>query len=174
VPESPGKVVLFGGPAGAGKSTVARAWCAARETAAHVELDAVRGLIVSGLADPQKPGRRQDEQYMLSAAATCGLARTFADAGVDVAVDDVLEPDAFEQVWRPLLDGLDWRIVIVLPALEETLARSTAREKRVLQEHTRRQHERCSAWPAADRIDTTGLSVADSLRLVEAALAEAG
>ena len=174
MPASHGTIVLFGGPAGAGKSTLARAWCATRATAAHIELDAIRGLIVSGLADPQKRGARQDEQYRLSVAAACGLAQTFAQAGVDVAVDDVLEPAAFEQLWRPLLAALDWRVVIVLPTLAETLARSAARGKRVLERHTRRQHERCSAWPAARRIDTTGLSVAAGLRLVEAALADAG
>jgi chloramphenicol 3-O-phosphotransferase len=31
-------VVLFGGPAGAGKSTLARLWCSTRERAAHIEL----------------------------------------------------------------------------------------------------------------------------------------
>ena len=35
-------LVPFGGPAGAGKSTLARTWCAARERAVHIELDAVR------------------------------------------------------------------------------------------------------------------------------------
>ena len=161
------KVVLFGGPAGAGKSTLARAWCATRERAAHVELDRVRQLVVQGLADPQRPGELQEEQYALSVEATCALARAFADGGYDVAVDDVLEPDAFERHWRPALAGLDWDVVIVLPSLEETLARSRGRGKRVLEAHTRSQHAACSRWPAAHRIDTTGLTVEESLRLLQ-------
>ena len=167
-----GRVVLFGGPAGAGKSTLARAWCATRERAAHVELDEVRRLIVAGLADPQEPNDTQAEQYGVSVAATCALGSAFAAAGYDVAVDDVLEPETFERYWRAELEGLDWSIVIVLPSLEETLARSAAREKRVQERHTRDQHRACSGWPASARIDTTGLSVAESLRLVEDAVAQ--
>jgi ribosomal protein S18 acetylase RimI-like enzyme len=50
-----GRMVMFTGPAGAGKTTLARAWCATRQRAVHVELDEVRHLIVSGLEDPQAP-----------------------------------------------------------------------------------------------------------------------
>jgi chloramphenicol 3-O-phosphotransferase len=167
----PGKTVLFGGPAGAGKSTLARAWCATRSKAVHVELDAVRSLIVSGLADPQAEGDLQAEQYEVSVAAVCELARAFAAAGYDVAIDDVLEPDVFARSWRPRLHDLDWRLVVVVPSLAETLARSSSRRKRVLDRHTREQHRRCSSWPPRLRVDTTGLSVAASLELVEEALA---
>lgn len=51
----PGLLVLFGGPAGAGKSTPARAWCAAQARAVHIGLDRVREMIVGGRADPQQP-----------------------------------------------------------------------------------------------------------------------
>src|SRR5688572_5068645 len=121
-------LLLLGGPAGAGKSTVARAWCASRASAAHVQLDEVRHLIVAGRADPQQAGPLQSNQYTLSVRASLALARTLLEAGYDVAVDDVLEPAAFERDWRPLLHGLDWRIVIVLPDLEEVLRRSRPRE----------------------------------------------
>lgn len=47
-----GRMVMFTGPAGAGKSTLARAWCATRPRAVDVELDEMRHLIVSCLADP--------------------------------------------------------------------------------------------------------------------------
>lgn len=163
-------MVLFGGPAGAGKSTLARAWCATRTKAAHVELDEIRSLIVTGLADPQIPGDLQAEQYEVAVAATCSVARSFAGAGFDVAVDDVLEPELFERHWRAHLDGLDWQVVIVLPSLDETLARSSARPKRVMEEHSREQHRRSATWPRRVRVDTTGLSIPASLKLVEEAL----
>jgi chloramphenicol 3-O-phosphotransferase len=124
-------------------------------------------LIVQGLADPQSSSRLQAEQYALGVAAACALAREFAAGGYDVAIDDVLEPEAFERHWRPRLDGLTWNVVIVLPSLEETLARSRARRKRVLEEHTTSQHAACSRWPPADRIDTTHLTVEESLRLLQ-------
>jgi predicted kinase len=167
-------LILFGGPAGAGKSTLARAWCATRQRAAHIELDEVRGLIVAGRADPQQPGSLQGEQYALSVRACCALARTFLEEGYDVALDDVLEPAAFERYWRPLLDGVDWRLVVVLPALEEVLRRSRLRAKRVLDEHSRAQHAACSAWPADVRIDTTELTLDESLVLVHAAAGTTG
>jgi predicted kinase len=163
-------LILFGGPADAGKSTLARAWCATRPRAVHVELDQVRHLIVAGRADPQQPGALQSEQYALSVRACCALARVFIESGYDVAVDDVLELPAFERYWRPLLGGLDWRPLIVLPSLEEVLRRSRRRAKRVLEAHSRAQHAACAAWPAEHRVDTTGLSLDRSLALVRAAV----
>jgi predicted kinase len=166
VQDGHGGVVLFGGPAGAGKSTLARAWCATRAQAAHIELDEIRHLIVSGRADPQEPGELQEAQYRLSVEATCALARAFATSGCDVAIDDVFEPAAFERYWRPQLDGLPWKLVVILPSLDETLARSAGREKRVREEHTRMQHARCATWDEGVRIDTTGVDVEQSLARV--------
>jgi predicted kinase len=163
-------LALFGGPAGAGKSTLARVWCGTRARAVHIELDGVRALIVAGRADPQQPGELQSQQYTLSVAASTNLARTFLEAGYDVVIDDVLAPDAFERDWRPLLDGLDWRVVIVLPTLDETMRRSRSRAKRVFEHHTRDQHRASQGWPLPCRVDTTGLSVEASLALVRAIL----
>lgn len=163
---SNGLVVLFGGPAGAGKSTLARAWCATRQLSAHIELDEVRHLIVSGRADPQEPSELQAAQYQLSVQATSALARAFADGGCDVAIDDVFEPDAFDVYWRPQLDRLVWKLVVVLPSLDETLARSAMRDKQVKEEHTRAQHARCAQWDESVRIDTTALGLEQSLALV--------
>lgn len=167
-----GLVVLFGGPAGAGKTTLAAAWCATRERAVHIELDDVRGLIVAGRADPQRPeDPRQREQYSLAVAACCALAGVFADGGYDVAVGDVLEPEPFESDWRPRLGTLDWRLVVIVPGLDETLARSGGRAKRVLERHSIAQHGASLGWPEEIRLDTTGLTIGESLALVQARLA---
>ena len=163
----PGLLVLFGGPAGAGKSTLAAAWCATRGRAVHIQLDAVRELIVAGRADPQQPSALQTEQYVLSVGACCALARVFLDAGYDAAVDDTLEPAPFEDYWRPLLSGIAWQIVIVLPTLADTLARSAQRRKRVLEAHARAQHAAAQGWPEHCRVDTSGLTAEESLVLVE-------
>ena len=96
-------MIMFAGPAGAGKSSLARAWCATRPRAVHVELDEVRHLIVSGLADPQVPGPLQAEQYDTSVAACYTLVREFVGSGYDVAVDDAVDPKGFERPWRPRL-----------------------------------------------------------------------
>jgi chloramphenicol 3-O-phosphotransferase len=166
VHDTRGSVVLFGGPAGAGKSTLARAWCATRTQAAHIELDEIRSLLTSGRADPQESSDLQATQYGPSVEATCAVARAFAHGGCDVAIGDVLEPDAFEHYWRPQLDGLRWKLIVVLPSLNETLGRSAGCEKRVRGEHTRAQHGRCSTWNEAVLLDTTNLDIDQSLALV--------
>jgi predicted kinase len=164
-------LALFGRPTGAGKSTLARAWCATRARAVHIELDRVRELIVAGRADPQDTDDpRQAGQYDTSVRASLALARAFLADGYDVAVDDTLPPDAFARAWRPLLAGLDWRVAIILPSLDETLARSRAREKRVLERHTRDQHVASLGWPEAVRVDTTGLRVSEALTRVRRVL----
>ncbi len=154
---------MFTGPAGTGKSTLARAWCATRPRAVHIELDGVRHLIVSGQADPQLPGPVQAEQYATSVAACCALVREFAAAGYDVAVDDASGPEAFEEHWAPRLAGIGLSIVVVRPSLEATLGRGAGRAKRVRPSVVREQHAAVSRWPSRRTIDTTGQSVEESL-----------
>jgi chloramphenicol 3-O-phosphotransferase len=127
-----GHVVLFAGPAGAGKSTLARAWCQTRELAAHVQLDDVRSLIVSGLVDPraiETPG--QSEQWRASVDAACALAISFAKRGINVAIDDLSYPGDAEQIWAPQLAGVPTRLVVVLPTLAAVLTRGRQRSKHV-------------------------------------------
>ncbi|MDP9208374.1 MAG: ATP-binding protein [Actinomycetota bacterium] len=159
-------LLLMGGPAGAGKSTVATAWCHTRRRAVRIDLDQVRDLIVAGQADPQILTPLQAEQYELSVRACVALARTFLAAGYDVALETVFEPDDFAQRWRPLLTGLSWHLVILRPSLPVTLARSRGRAKRVLEEHTITQHQRTGGWSADLQIDTTDLSVEHTLELI--------
>ncbi|MGH2976779.1 MAG: hypothetical protein ACRDKC_00170 [Gaiellaceae bacterium] len=121
---------------------------------------------MSGRADPQEESALQDEQYRLSVEATCTLARTFFANGYEVAIDDVLEPAAFERYWRAALEPLPWALVVVLPSLDDTLRRAHSREKHVLEKHIRTQHARCAEWDADVRIDTTGLDLEQSLALV--------
>ncbi|HEX5139422.1 MAG TPA: AAA family ATPase [Dehalococcoidia bacterium] len=150
-----GRLVLIGGPAGAGKTTLAKAWCATRDFAAHIELDYVRSLIVSGLADPQGNDPAVGDQYALAVEACVRLASVYLAAGCDVAIDDVLEPEAFERHWQPAISGLTYTLVVLLPDLDQALRRASSRQKRVREDIIRAQHEACSAWPAAYLIDTT-------------------
>ena len=110
---------MFTGPDGAGKSTLARAWCATRVRAVHVELDGVRHLIVSGLANPQVPGPLQAEQYDTSVGACCAFVRVFVGSGYDVAVD----PEGFERHWSQRLAGSEHSVVVVRPNQEAVLER---------------------------------------------------
>ena len=112
-------------------------------------------------------------QFRLSVRACCALAREFLSSGYDVTIDDVLFPgSAFDTHWGHNLAGLAWRVVIIHPTLEETLARSLRRDKDVSDSLVREQHRATYGWPERHRIDTSGLSVADSLKLVEDVLVE--
>jgi chloramphenicol 3-O-phosphotransferase len=121
-------VLLLAGPAGAGKSTLPRAWCHTRLVAAHVQLDTVRDLLVQGLVDPRAVGEPgQAEQWQASVTATCALVRSFAESGIDVAVADVMLPADAEDVWQPMLNCLSTHLVGVLQAR----ARGRSRDKHV-------------------------------------------
>ena len=156
-------MVMFTGPAGAGKSTLARAWRATRPRAVHVELDGVRHLIVSGLADPQDAGALQAEQYDTSVAACCALAREFVASGYDVAVDDAVDPETFERHRSPRLVGIEHSVVVVRPSLGAVLERGAARQKRVRTGLVRQQHAAASRWPIRRTIDTAGQPIEESL-----------
>ena len=153
------RMVMFTGPAGAGKTTLARAWCATRRRAVHVELDEVRHLIVSGLVDPQTVGPVQAEQYDTSVAACCALVGEFIRRVYDVAVHDATDPDGFERYWLPRLRGIKYSVVVVRPSLKVVLERGAGRSKRVRADVVRDQHAAASRWPTERTIDTTEQSI---------------
>jgi chloramphenicol 3-O-phosphotransferase len=135
-----------------------------RAAGVHVELDEVRHLIVSGLADPQAPGPLQAEQYDTSVAACCALVRELVGNGYDVAVDDAVDPEGYERHWLPRLGGIECSVVVVRPSLETVLERDASRSKRVRPDLVREQHAAASRWPTRRTIDPTGQSVEESLQ----------
>ncbi len=165
-------VLLIGGPAGAGKTTLARGWAARQARAAVVELDTVRSFILGGGVDPQIISDEQERQYRVSVRACGALARSLYDDGYSVALEEVFVRHTFESLWLPLLAGLRWKILVVRPTLETTLARSRQRTKRVLEKHTAEHHTLTADWPPDHQLDTSGQSEAVSLSRLEEALAD--
>ncbi|PPK93508.1 chloramphenicol 3-O-phosphotransferase [Kineococcus xinjiangensis] len=158
-----GTVLLLAGPAGAGKSTLARRWCATRRLAAHVEVDAVWEMVRQGRVDPRDAHHPdQSRQWLAAVRATCALARSYADSGLDVVVDDVLRPSDARGVWEPELHGLPLRLVAVLPSLRACLERGAQRGKEVPEALVRLQYEASRRWESERQLDTTGQDVEES------------
>jgi predicted kinase len=156
-------LILIGGPAGAGKSTLAWAWCRTRERSVQIELDQVRASIVGGYLDPQVPTPEQGRQYEDAVRACCAFARSYLADGYDVTIDDVFYIEAYESIWRPALGEMASTVLILLPDLSTTLRRAADRVKDVADSVVVSQHHAMSRWPSSRRLDTMGQTVEQSL-----------
>src|SRR5215213_1046963 len=131
-----GRIVLFTGPAAAGKSTVAEAWAASRSTpTAHFDHDQARFLVragyVSRSAAHADPALREqaDRQWLLAAAVCEAMATTYSSWGLDFALSAFRPPDQWKGCWQQL-DALQPIIIVLLPHLEVLLARDAERTGR--------------------------------------------
>lgn len=144
--------VLLIGPAGAGKTTVARHWADHRRVpTAHISLDDVREWVRSGFANPQSGWNENSEAQYRLARRTCGFAaRNFLANGISCILDDAVFPD------RPVVGLGGWKRhvgpgllpVVVLPGLEVVLERNAARSgnRRLSDEEVARIHGRMAGW----------------------------
>ncbi|WP_377268232.1 AAA family ATPase [Peterkaempfera sp. SMS 1(5)a] len=157
--------VLLIGPAGAGKTTVARHWAELRPApTAHISLDDVREWVRSGFANPQSGWNDASEAQYRLARRTCGFAcRNYLANGISCIIDDAVFPD------RPAIGLGGWKRhigpgmipVVLLPGLESVLARNARRSgtRRLADEEVARIHGRMAGWY------NSGLPIIDNSRL---------
>jgi hypothetical protein len=157
--------VLLIGPAGAGKTSVARYWAERRPTpTAHVSLDDVREWVQAGFADPQSGWNDASEAQYRLARRTCGFAcRNYLANGISCIIDDAVFPD------RPAIGLGGWRRhigpgmipVVLLPGLDSVLARNARRNgnRRLRDEEVARIHGRMAGWY------NSGLPIIDNSQL---------
>ncbi|MEU9607835.1 AAA family ATPase [Streptomyces sp. NPDC048057] len=173
--------VLLIGPAGAGKTTVARYWAARRRVpTAHVSLDDVREWVRSGFADPQSGWNEHSETQYRLARRTCGFAaRNFLANGISCILDDAVFPD------RPVVGLGGWKRhvgpgllpVVLLPGLDVVLERNAARSgnRRLSDEEVASIHGRMAGWYGSGLpiIDNSKYDVPTTARVLDEALARA-
>ncbi|MGM0348550.1 AAA family ATPase [Streptomyces sp. Adlamb9] len=173
--------VLLIGPAGAGKTSVAKYWADHRRVpTAHISLDDVREWVRSGFADPQSGWNDHSEAQYRLARRTCGFAaRNFLANGISCILDDAVFPD------RPVVGLGGWKRhvgpgllpVVLLPGLDIVLERNAERSgnRRLTDEEVARIHGRMAGWYGSGLpiIDNSQLDVPGTARVLDEVLARA-
>ncbi|MFF2306428.1 AAA family ATPase [Streptomyces sp. NPDC058128] len=172
--DAPGSVppaVLLAGIPGSGKSTVAAALAARFARAAHIEVDALQSLIVSGCHWPSPDGDPEaDRQILLRARNACLLAGSFAAAGFLPVLDDVVVRRSHLDYYRARATAGGLRTVILAPGPDKAWERNNSRDKRLttnwafLDEAMRAELSDEGVW-----IDNADLTVAETVDAVLAA-----
>ncbi|PZT69965.1 hypothetical protein DN402_28700 [Streptomyces sp. SW4] len=171
--------VLLIGPAGAGKTSVAKYWADHRRVpTAHISLDDVREWVRSGFADPQSGWNDNSEAQYRLARRTCGFAaRNFLANGISCILDDAVFPD------RPVVGLGGWKRhvgpgllpVVLLPGLDIVLERNAERSgnRRLSDEEVARIHGRMAGWYGSGLpiIDNSQLDVPETARVLDEVLA---
>ncbi|MER6183932.1 Pro-rich N-terminal domain-containing protein [Streptomyces sp. NPDC001652] len=171
--------VLLIGPAGAGKTSVAKYWADHRRVpTAHISLDDVREWVRSGFADPQSGWNDHSEAQYRLARRTCGFAaRNFLANGISCILDDAVFPD------RPVVGLGGWKRhvgpgllpVVLLPGLEIVLERNAERSgnRRLTDEEVARIHGRMAGWYGSGLpiIDNSQLDVPQTAQVLDDVLA---
>ncbi|WP_243274304.1 AAA family ATPase [Streptomyces albus subsp. chlorinus] len=167
--------VLLIGPAGAGKTTVARYWADHRAVpTAHISLDDVREWVRSGFADPQTGWNENSEAQYRLARRTCGFAaRNFLANGISCILDDAVFPD-----W-PVIGLGGWKRhvgpglipVVLLPGLDVVLERNAERtgNRRLADEEVAHIHGRMAGWYSSGLpiIDNSRQDVASTAQMLD-------
>lgn len=173
--------VLLIGPAGAGKTSVAKYWADHRRVStAHISLDDVREWVRSGYANPQSGWNDNSEAQYRLARRTCGFAaRNFLANGISCILDDAVFPD------RPVVGLGGWKRhvgpgllpVVLLPGLDIVLERNAERtgNRRLTDEEVARIHGRMAGWYGSGLpiIDNSQLDVPGTARVLDEVLARA-
>jgi predicted kinase len=120
-------IFVITGQLAAGKSTLARALLDRFPFGYHVDVDAVREMVSSGLASPLDWTDETTRQFDLALQGAAALAAVYHRGGFAVAVEGAFDPPAID---RHLADvGLRDQVVGVVlhPALDVALVRNRER-----------------------------------------------
>ncbi len=122
------QVILVTGPAGAGKTSVARAICERFDRMLHIDVDTLRHWVVAGYRHPWADDRQAAEQRLLATRNASAIARESVTMRYAAVIDDVVTSEVAGQ-YRETLAGLAVPVhfVTLLPSLEVAVTRDAGR-----------------------------------------------
>ena len=120
-------IVILSGPAGAGKSSVARSLCERYDRTVHIETDLFFEMIQMGRINPMRP-ESERQNHMIS-RAVARAATAYAQDLYAVFIDGVVGPHllpVYLEELRPA--GAPVHFVLLRPTLDETFRRIVPRD----------------------------------------------
>ncbi len=147
-----------------GKSSTARLLARTRPRAAHIEVDDLRRLVVSGGVAPWK-GEEGARQQVLGVRNACALATAFRADGMDVVMTDVVTP-VTSALYRSLI--VDCLIVHLRAPVEEARRRALTRPVHLTPEEFDLLHgqDRHRPPPADVVVEVSELTLEEQVRAV--------
>ncbi len=155
------KITLLTGPSASGKNTISHIYATQySDQCAVIDVDLVRWMLRKPHVAPwpsDTPASEGRYQHKLGIKHASILARSFVSEGFEVIVCDVIG-DELARYYRELLDGEVFRIVLLLPTLEETLRRLNERSKTISEDEAQELYEQQRLLQGYDlKIDNTVL-----------------
>jgi chloramphenicol 3-O-phosphotransferase len=176
---SPWQVLLISGPAGAGKTAVARYFADTQTAPAlHLSLDDIRCSVRAGFILPSLGWNDGTQfQYELACRACAAVARIYVNAGFRCVIDDAIFPE-WDRVnmdgWQRELEGLNYRLVVLMPSLESALQRNAEcnGDRRLSDELVRVIYDMMLPWQTSATllIDNTSLTAQETAKRLAALL----
>lgn len=122
----PNIFLLAGAPA-VGKSTTARALASRSAKSLHIKVDALREMVVSGMAWPGSEGTPAlIEQIVLARNSAIQTTKLYCEAGFDVVIDDFFDPLQMVE-YAQLENEFPIQKILLMPSQAAAEARNRAR-----------------------------------------------
>lgn len=120
-------ITLITGSPGSGKSTVGRALAEQFSQSVHIKVDDIRESMVSGFNRPGEFTPESLRQFKLARDVAIYWARSYAEAGIHVIIDDVCIPEGFTHHYAALDEFSQMARVLLKPSRDMLIKRINER-----------------------------------------------